>query len=79
MSETARLLTLLDVHNICRVKADLSSVPLHKFTKNRVAHEANEYKSFFNKLQATLESGNIEWSFIFDGMTFAAVTVSYDS
>jgi hypothetical protein len=79
VSETARLLTLLDVHNICRVKADLSSVPLHKFTKNRVGLEGKEYYSCSFKLQATFVSGNIEWSFIFDGKTYAAVTVSYDS
>jgi hypothetical protein len=76
---SVQLLIGLDVHNICRVKADLSRVPLHKFTKNRVGLEGKEYYSCSFKLQANFVGGNIEWSFIFDNKTYAAVTVSYDS
>jgi hypothetical protein len=54
-------------------------VPLHKFTKNRVGLDGKEFYTCSFKLQAKFVGGNIEWSFIFDGKSYASVSVSYDS
>jgi len=68
-----------DVKNICRVKADLSTVPVHKFTKNSAGLNGKEYYSCSFKLQAAFSGGNIDWTFMFDGKSYGAVSVSYDT
>jgi hypothetical protein len=61
------------------VKADLSDVPLSRFTKSRTGLVGPEYYSAEFKLQAEFVGGNIEWSFIFNGNSYASVNVSYDT
>lgn len=78
LTVTSITLTPPGAYTICRVKADLTDVPLSKFTRNRTGLNAKEYYSAEFKLQATFVGGNIEWSFIFDGKSYGAVNVSYD-
>ncbi|KAF2463990.1 actin-like ATPase domain-containing protein [Lindgomyces ingoldianus] len=65
-------------YNICRVRADLSTVPESKFARARSGLGAEEFLIAEFKLQATLCGGNIDWKFIFDGKEYGTVSVSYD-
>jgi len=51
---------------------------LHKFTKTRGLSGPEYYSAEF-KLEATMVSGMIDWTFIFDGKTYGSVSVSYDN
>lgn len=65
-------------YNVCRVTADLSTVPDSKFTRARSGLAGEEYFIAEFKLEATFVGGMIDWKFIFDGKDYGSVSVSYD-
>jgi hypothetical protein len=73
-----RYLTSIGAYNICKVQADLSTVPESKFTRARAGLSGEEYFIAEFKLEATFSGGMIEWNFIFDGKSYGSVSVSYD-
>lgn len=72
------LLTFEGAYNVCRVVADLSSVPDSKFARARSGLGGEEYFIAEFKLEATFVGGMIDWKFIFDGQEYGSVSVSYD-
>lgn len=70
--------SLLGAQNICKVLADLSVVPDHKFMKLRNGVNGEEYWMAEFRLEAKFMAGIITWSFIFDGQEYGNVSVSYN-
>ncbi|KAF2685161.1 actin-like ATPase domain-containing protein [Lentithecium fluviatile CBS 122367] len=67
-----------DAYNICRVRADLSDVPTHKFARARSGLGREEFLTAEFRLEATFVDSQIKWVFVFDGQEYGSVTVSYD-
>ena len=65
-------------YSICRVSADLSTVPESKFMRARSGLGQEEYFIAEFKLEATFSGGWINWKLIFDGKDYGVVSVSYD-
>jgi hypothetical protein len=65
-------------YNICKVEADLSTVPDSKLMRARSGLGQEEYFIMEFKLEATFVGGMIDWKFIFDGKEYGSVSVSYD-
>jgi hypothetical protein len=72
------LIILAGAYNICRVRADMSTVPESKFARARSGLDGEEFLVAEIKLQATFVAGMINWVFIFDGKEYGSVSVSYD-
>lgn len=68
----------IGAYNICRVTADLSTVPESKFMLARSSPHSDEYFIAEFKLEATFVGGMIHWKLIFDGQEYGSVSVSYD-
>jgi hypothetical protein len=65
-------------YNVCRVSADLSTVPESKFMRARAGLNGEEFMVAEFKLEAKFVGGMIDWQFIFDGQSYGSVAVSYD-
>ncbi|KAK6499972.1 hypothetical protein TWF481_010329 [Arthrobotrys musiformis] len=63
---------------ICRVHADLSSIPLSQFQKSRSPMTGMVYYGATLKLQATFASEVLTWKLIYRGKEYGSTTVSYD-
>jgi hypothetical protein len=68
---------ILDAFNICKVTADLSDVPESKFMRSRAGLNSEEYLMAEIKLEATWAGDRVTWNFIFDGKSYASMSVSY--
>jgi len=71
--------TTVDTYNVCKVSADLSDVPDHKFMRARSGIKGEEFFIAEFKLEATFLGGNVDWKFIFDGKEYGSVSTSYDN
>jgi hypothetical protein len=77
-SNCIKLTLLLAAYNVCRLTADLSTVPDSKFVRARAGISGEEFFIAEFKLEATFTGGMIDWHFIFDGKSYGSVSVSYD-
>jgi hypothetical protein len=73
-----KLTLLLAAYNVCRLTANLSTVPDSKFVRARAGVSGEEFFIAEFKLEATFTGGMIDWNFIFDGKSYGSVSVSYD-
>ncbi|KAH8678766.1 hypothetical protein BGZ60DRAFT_401802 [Tricladium varicosporioides] len=68
-----------DAYNVCKVTADLNSVPEHKFMRCRSGLNSEEFLMCEIKLEATWAEDKVTWNFIFDGKTYGSTSVTYDT
>ncbi len=63
---------------ICRVRADFSDIPVHKFPRARNRETGEDYYEVDFKLEARFRAGEIAWRLLFKGQEWGSTTVSYD-